>query len=1525
MTERLEKNRPLTSKKENMSMLNSKIDKDKSPLGSSELLKSSSSKQLPSITPVSRPVSTITTQTKTADSSTTSSPVSTTSSPVSTTSSPVSKITTQTKKPISTPISTTSSPVSKITTQTKKPISTPVSKIITQPKTADSSTTPVSTTSTPVSTPTQLKSTTRSSSQIPFNSSQNYNLDENQDDIENLETEYKTLNCDDENYYSKECNKFLLKKEFLERNVLLENDNAFLYPNLNDKNFNVKIASKQEFNDTKYDGYIHENIKQHADALSKADFELQPHQAFVKNFLSFQTPYSSLLLYHGLGSGKTCSAIGVCEEMRDYMKQIGITKRIIIVASENVQDNFKLQLFDERKLKLVDGLWNIRACTGNKLLKEINPMNMKGMTKDKVASQIKNLINTYYVLLGYVQFANYIIKTMNYNEEIEKQKYDKKNRGEKTRIQILKDVKITLNPRIIKKLRNEFNDRLIVIDEVHNIRKTDDNENKKVAINLELLVKSALNMRFLLLSATPMYNSYKEMIWILNLMNTNDRRGRIEVKDIFKKNGDFKDNGEDILTRKATGYISFVRGENPYTFPYRVYPNEFANEHTFPRIDYPSYQMNLKKIKHEDKKRVLSLYLNKIGNCENCGNCQYCVYRYIIYSLRNKNFSIATKTGVVREMPSFENMESFGYTLLQTPIESLIISYPIKGLKAEIDEMPVEKLSENFSPSFSETISSEEKDVESPGIIERTSNKQRVRSNSSERKESVEPEEEGDVQPESKQIILNYSKKLIIQNSSKGGEGPSIDPHQLTGKIGLERMMNFVDEKSPPNKGDFEYKNVTLQDHGKIFSREKIGKYSCKIKTILDNIVNEKTDKVSDGVILIYSQYLDSGLIPTALALEEMGFTRYGQGVKPLFKEKPCEVVDARTMKAPKDKKQFMPARYSIITGDPRLSPNNDFEVKGLTSEDNKDGHKVKVVLISKAGSEGIDFKFIRQVHILEPWYNMNRIEQIIGRGVRSFSHKDLPFEKRNVQIFMHGTILGENKEESADLYVYRVAEYKAIQIGKVARVLKETAVDCIINHGQTNFTQENISKTLKEPIKQILSDGNELNNFKIGDAPFSPACDYMAECNYDCRPDKDIDDDDLNNDTYNEKFIVVNSEKILQRIRMLMKEGFFYKKDVLIRSIRTPKEYPYVQIYSALTQLIEDKNEFITDKYGRNGRLINIGEYYLFQPLELRDKNSSIFDRSVPIDYKHEMIKFDIKQNIPKPIVEERNQDNSIVEDETTFIKGKKLINEMKANFDITKDYTKQEKVKRGDDDWYKHCGIVMKKMSKDYPDIKEHIINFLVAHIIETLLFDDKLNVMNYLYSLESIQHNTFEWLAKEYFELNSIKTKNLTSFIMFKLNKRMIMSLNKNNVWLETEPEDQREIASSKQAKEMLIMKQEDYNNIVGFIGYEKKNRYFAFKTKDMTSKRDTGARCDESGKVKTMQKINEIVANEKFTSKNTKLEKDDDGNVIREAIGHLELCVFQEFILRYFNTIKKEGKLWFFTPEMALWHKLYTVFL
>ena len=181
-----------------------------------------------------------------------------------------------------------------------------------------------------------------------------------------------------------ENNKKLLEKEEREREQLKDNNEySYLYPNLNDPNFIIKIAEKKEFNDTQYDGKIH-NLEEYAQTLCNADFELAPHQIFVRNYLSNQTPYNSLLLFHGLGSGKTCTSITLSEEYRQYMKQLGSSQRIIVLANKNVQENYKLQLFDERKLKEINGLWNLKTCTGNKFLQEINPMNMKGISRDNI-------------------------------------------------------------------------------------------------------------------------------------------------------------------------------------------------------------------------------------------------------------------------------------------------------------------------------------------------------------------------------------------------------------------------------------------------------------------------------------------------------------------------------------------------------------------------------------------------------------------------------------------------------------------------------------------------------------------------------------------------------------------------------------------------------------------------------------------------------------------------------------------------------------------------------------------------------------------------------------------------------------------------------------------------------------------------------------------------------------------------------------------------------------------------------------
>ena len=108
----------------------------------------------------------------------------------------------------------------------------------------------------------------------------------------------------------------------------------------------------------------------------------------------------------------------MCEESRDYLKQTGIIRKNMIVAAPNVIDNFKKQLFDENNLKEKDGLWTISSCIGNKLIEEINPTNLKGLKKEQVITQIKSLIRSYYVFMGYIEFANYVEKLMGDSHDI---------------------------------------------------------------------------------------------------------------------------------------------------------------------------------------------------------------------------------------------------------------------------------------------------------------------------------------------------------------------------------------------------------------------------------------------------------------------------------------------------------------------------------------------------------------------------------------------------------------------------------------------------------------------------------------------------------------------------------------------------------------------------------------------------------------------------------------------------------------------------------------------------------------------------------------------------------------------------------------------------------------------------------------------------------------------------------------------------------------------------------------------------
>jgi hypothetical protein len=800
----------------------------------------------------------------------------------------------------------------------------------------------------------------------------------------------------------------------------------FLYPDLNDKSFNLKISEKKEFYDTRNTEEVLRNREfiQRADKLCNVPYELQSHQYFVKNFMSFQTPYNSLLLFHGLGSGKTCSAIGVSESMRDYLIQVGIKQEILLVSNANVKNNFKKELFDISKLhRNESGSWTMNGCTGNKFLKEINLDLFNGQDDDeytpendekmklKIKKQIDKIIKKSYSFMGYQKFSSIIRLLLDGDKSnIRKQKHQKMRkvirRGELGEEEegveeeeegveeeeegVEEDVdvdlgvegdevkiKITVNG--IKRLKKYFNNRLIIIDEVHNLK-----SNNKDAAYLLALVKYADNMRLLFLSATPMFNDAKEIVWLLNLMRVNDRRPKIYAKDVFDSDNNLlmmngKEIGKQRLQEASIGYVSFVKGENPYTFPYRVFPSMFSKEHALKR------QMQMQ------------------ASAVTVGTIPY------------PKFTFDGKTTV----PGLEYIDVY-----------------ITKLKKHQNDVYVKKIEELKSGKVvASSSSSAEKYEEQQEEMRK-------------RRDKLGEADEAEMLDDDNTALSGYSiNNLIALRQILNMTYPyksdfEDDIEYAYGESGLATVMD-------KNKGQYKYKNPKER----IFSPEKIGEYSSKIKSICDSIVlkynklKPSQSTFCEGIVLIYTYFIEGGAIPMVLALEEMGFTRYKSGgtSKSLF-------VSGTVPKS-------NGLQYSLITGNQSISPNNDAEINALRSDKNVDGSVCKVVIISKSASEGVDLKNIRQIHVMDPWYNMSAIEQTIGRGIRTCSHKKLPFDKRNVQIFLHASVLASASAgfETADLAMYRFSEIKAVKIGTISRALKESSVDCILNMKQNEFTVENI------------------------------------------------------------------------------------------------------------------------------------------------------------------------------------------------------------------------------------------------------------------------------------------------------------------------------------------------------------------------------------------------------------------------------------------------------------------------------------
>lgn len=401
--------------------------------------------------------------------------------------------------------------------------------------------------------------------------------------------------------------------------------------------------------------------------------------------------------------------------------------------------------------------------------------------------------------------------------------------------------------------------------------------------------------------------------------------------------------------------------------------------------------------------------------------------------------------------------------------------------------------------------------------------------------------------------------------------------------------MTFPNESYGKQGYESCFKNGKLKDNYKHIFTTDLEKYSSKLKTLMDNINN------SPGNVFIYSNYVNEG--GTSLIKQLLLANGYKQ-----FKSKNND-----------NGKTF------IVYDDTNTVDVRENQRKIFNNSDNKDGKYIKIIIGSPVISEGITLKNVRQVHILEPAWNMSRINQIIGRAVRHHSHDDLNIDERNVEIYKYCSV-STKKSYFIDKEKYILAEEKDRSNKVVERLLKSIAFDC------------NINKKLKTTKKD-----------------FSPECDYQ-KCDYKCV----INDDNhkLDKFTYNlyinfyEKYDI---ELITSLIRKLFKDYFIWNIDDIITFIKELEPYISIEsIFITLKQFITNKT-LVLDKYDREGYIILKGNYFIYNPIDI-DIHSSIYSKIIDFSVNSneytldEYMKKKLNYNLDEPVIKPKEKESEIV-----------------------------------------------------------------------------------------------------------------------------------------------------------------------------------------------------------------------------------------------------------------------------------------
>jgi hypothetical protein len=260
-----------------------------------------------------------------------------------------------------------------------------------------------------------------------------------------------------------------------------------------------------------------------------------------------------------------------------------------------------------------------------------------------------------------------------------------------------------------------------------------------------------------------------------------------------------------------------------------------------------------------------------------------------------------------------------------------------------------------------------------------------------------------------------------------------------------------------------------VREHSdEILSPEGLKTYSPKFLYILENIQDEE----HKGLHLVYSQFRTlEGIGLLAMTLEHNGFARFK------LKKMPSGLWEMDISEEDKGKPMF--ALYTgTETAEEKEVIRNiynsswDYVPTNLTtklreiSNDNNLGEIIKVLMITSSGSEGINLRNTRYVHIMEPYWHPVRTQQVIGRARRICSHKDLPIELQTVEVFIYLMTFTKSQIDSddsielklkdkskrdpkafltSDEALYEISSIKEELNSQLIKALKETAIDCAI------------------------------------------------------------------------------------------------------------------------------------------------------------------------------------------------------------------------------------------------------------------------------------------------------------------------------------------------------------------------------------------------------------------------------------------------------------------------------------------------